>query len=133
MEMAIRVGIDLVAVDDVRASLEAHGERYLQRIYTEREAADCGPAGDPDPERLAARFAAKEAAFKALRVGGRAMSWREAELIRGADGEIELELGPEAAALAREAGITELSVSISHDNGRAVAVVIGEILRSADT
>lgn len=130
--MAIRVGIDLVAVADVQASLEAHGDRYLQRIYTEREVADCGPVGDPDPERLAARFAAKEAAFKALRVGSQAMSWREAELVRGPDGEIELALGPEAAALAREQGIAELAVSITHDGGHAVAIVIGEIRRPAD-
>jgi holo-[acyl-carrier protein] synthase len=125
--MALRVGIDLVAVEDVRASLDAHGERYLERIYTEREVADCGPPGSPDPERLAARLAAKEATFKVLRVGSRAMSWREAELIRGVDGEIELALGPDATALAREAGIADLAVSITHDNGRAVAVVVGEI------
>lgn len=125
--MAIRVGIDLVSVDDVRASLETHGERYLSRVYSPQEIADCGEAGNPDPQRLAARFAAKEAAFKALRVGNDAISWLDVEVRRGAEGEVDLELTGQAAALAQEAGITQLALSFTHEHESAAAVVIAEI------
>ncbi len=63
--MPLRVGIDTVEVAAVEAAIAAHGDRYLERVYTPREVADC----NGDAERLAARFAAKEATFKALRAG----------------------------------------------------------------
>ncbi|GGL12561.1 phosphopantetheinyl transferase (holo-ACP synthase) [Curtobacterium luteum] len=59
----IRTGTDLTAVDDVVRGIATHGERYLARIFTDRERADSGD----DPERLAARFAGKEAVVKLLR------------------------------------------------------------------
>jgi len=125
--VAIRVGIDLVSVEDVRASLQAHGPRYLERVYTGREISDCGPAGNPDAQRLAARFAAKEATFKALRVGDSAIPWLDVEVRRGPEGEVELALTGRAAALAERQGISELALSFTHEHGCAVAVVIGEI------
>lgn len=125
--MAIRVGIDLVSVNDVRASLQAHGERYLERVYTPGEVSDCGETGNPDPQRLAARFAAKEAAFKALRVGNAPISWLDVEVVRGSEGEVELALTGQAAALAESAGIAELALSLTHEHGCAAAVVIAEI------
>jgi holo-[acyl-carrier protein] synthase len=60
--MPLRVGIDLVQIEDIRESIAAYGERYLERTYTDEERRDCGG----DPSHLAARFAAKEAALKAL-------------------------------------------------------------------
>ena len=75
--MPLRVGIDTVEVAAIEAALAAHGERYLRRVYTSREVADC----NGDPERLAARFAAKEATFKALRAAKGASPgppWRSA-------------------------------------------------------
>ncbi len=125
--MAIRVGIDLVSVGDVRASLQTHGERYLNRVYSAQEVADCGDAGAPDPQRLAARFAAKEATFKVLRVGNDAISWLDVEVCRGPEGEVELALQGHAAALAQRAGISELALSFTHEAGCAAAVVIAEI------
>ena len=66
----IRVGIDLVAVSGVQAALEAaHGEHYLERVYTVGELEDCRTPAGVDPERLAARFAAKEATLKVLPIG----------------------------------------------------------------
>ena len=65
--MAVRVGIDLVAVEAVRDAVSEHGEHYLNRIYTEAEIRECRTSQSMIPERLAARFAAKEATIKVLR------------------------------------------------------------------
>ena len=73
--MTISIGIDLTSSDAVAESLHAHGTRYLERVYTDRERRDCvRQAGHPDADRLAARFAAKEATLKALRRGGTAIA-----------------------------------------------------------
>jgi holo-[acyl-carrier protein] synthase len=118
--MDLRVGIDTVAVQSVREAIAAHGERYLKRVYTEREQADC----DGDPERLAARFAAKEAAVKALRAGEGGVPWSAIEVRRHPSGHPEMALTGIAAELADEAGIGELAVSLTHEAGLASAVVV---------
>jgi holo-[acyl-carrier protein] synthase len=122
--MALRIGIDLVSVDAVRESVAVHGEHYLARIYTEREVRDCTTPAGPDPERLAARFAAKEAALKVLRPGEVGVPWPEIEVLRRPGGWVELELSGTAARLAADAGISELSLSLTHEAGFASAVVI---------
>ncbi len=126
--MPVRVGIDLVAVVSVRESLSLHAERYLERIFTPQEVADSSPGGDPDPERLAGRFAAKEATLKVLRPGrddGVLLS--DIEVRRTTDGWVELALTGTAAALAARAGVTDLALSLTHEAGMASAVVIAEI------
>jgi len=120
----VRVGIDLVSVESVRDSISAHGERYLKRVYTERELRDCGTADGVDPERLAARFAAKEAALKVLRPDDEGIPWHTIEVRRHPTGWVDLELSGPAAALATQAGVTELALSIAHEGGFATAVVI---------
>ena len=120
----MRVGVDLVSVQSVREAISAHGERYLERVYSEREVRDCTTAQGLDPERLAARFAAKEAALKALRPGADGVSLSSIEVRKEGAGWVELELSGAAARLARDAGMTELAVSIAHENGFACAVVI---------
>jgi holo-[acyl-carrier protein] synthase len=102
--------------------LQAHGDAYLRRVYTEAEAADC--AGDP--LRLAARFAAKEAALKALRAGEAAVPLTAIEIVRHADGSPELRLHGAAAELAAASGISSLSVSLTHEGEYASAVVLAE-------
>jgi holo-[acyl-carrier protein] synthase len=100
-----------------------HGEHYLRRIYTEAERHDClGPDG-PVPERLAARFAAKEAALKVLRPAQEAIPWRDIEVVRHPTGWVELKLGGRAAASAAGQGLDEFTLSISHEAGFATAVV----------
>ena len=121
--MPFRVGIDLVAVSSVTESVREHGDRYLGRVYTEQELRDA--AGDH--ERLAARFAAKEAAIKTLRPGDEGVPWREIEVVRDSTGWVELRLTGRAAALAAEAGVTGFAVSFTHESGFASAVVIAEI------
>jgi holo-[acyl-carrier protein] synthase len=120
----VRVGVDLVSVQSVREAIAAHGERYLERVYSEREIRDCTTTKGLDPERLAARFAAKEAALKALRPGPDGVMFSSIEVRRDDAGWVELELSGGAAELARAAGMTELTVSIAHENGFACAVVI---------
>lgn len=120
-----RVGVDLTAVGEVADALAAQGERYLRRLFTEHEVASCtGPAG-PVAERLAARFAAKEAALKALRPTGSRPEWRDIEVRQEASGACDLVLHGSAAALAAARGIDGLSLSLSHEAGMAVAVVVG--------
>lgn len=118
--MSLRVGIDTVEVAAVQAALAAHGERYLRRVYTAGEIADC----DGDAERLAARFAAKEAALKALRAGAGGIPWSAVEVLRAPGGHPDLALHGAAAQLAEAAGLDELAVSLTHEGGLASAVVV---------
>jgi holo-[acyl-carrier protein] synthase len=131
--MPFRVGIDLVSVDSIGDSIGAHGDRYLLRVYTRRELDECRAADGIDPERLATRFAAKEAAFKALHVGDQAVAWLDVETIRDPTGLVQLSLRGGAADIAARDGISTLSVSVSVARGHAMAIVIAEISKTADS
>ena len=131
----MRVGIDLASVEAVRESIRDHGDRYLRRIYTEAELGDCRrPAGaggaeleHVDPERLAARFAAKEATIKVLRpTEQEPVPWRDIEVVRHASGWVELRLRGAAARLATDQGLGDFQLSLSHERGLAAAVVIAD-------
>jgi holo-[acyl-carrier protein] synthase len=131
--VSIRVGLDLVSVQTVADSLTAHGDRYLDRVYSAGEVADCRTGDTLDPRRLAARFAAKEAAFKVLRVGDEAVAWTDVEVVRDRTGWVGLSLSGRAATLAEAAGISELALSLSHEQGCAAAVVVAEMTKPADS
>lgn len=124
--MALRVGIDLVSVAEVAETLRGeHREHYLERIYTEREVDDCrGPSGRIEAERLAARFAAKEAAIKALPGAGEEVRLTQIEVVAEESGQVELELSGHAAELLAEAGAAEVAVSLTHEGGFAAATVV---------
>ena len=124
--MALRIGIDLVDVADVAASLRgAHREHYLERIYAAAEVDDCrGPSGRIEPERLAARFAAKEATIKALPGAGEEVSLTQIKVLRAADGNVAVELSGRAAALMENSGGKQIAVSLTHEGGFAAAAVI---------
>lgn len=123
--MTIAVGLDLASVDQVAASLRGpHRQRYLARIYTEGELADCLTANGLDPERLAARFAAKEATLKALSIGDAAIPLRAIEVVCDSSGTMRLRLHGRAAATAAAAGLVDLAVSLTHDSRLAAAVVV---------
>src|SRR5438445_3606028 len=113
--MALRVGTDLVLIDTVRGSIATHAEHYLERVYTEREVDDCRGARGLDAQRLAARFAAKEATLKVLRPREQGIPWNTIEVRRDPSGWVELELSGPAAALATKEGVTGLSLSIAHE------------------
>ena len=126
--MGVRLGIDVIEVAQVAAAIDTHRDRYLTRVYTQAEVADCRRAdGVVDPERLAARFAAKEAVRKALRCPG-GVAWTEVETVRRADGAPQVALHGATARRAREQGVGVLSVSLTHDAGIAAAVVAGEVV-----
>ncbi len=125
---SVRVGVDVVSVPEVAASVDRFGDRYLRRIYTAHELACCVAASRPRGyacDSLAARFAAKEAVVKVLRPRGARPAWRSIEVRRDPAGWCEIRLTGRAAALAREAGIDEIAVSLTHENALAAAVVVG--------
>ena len=121
------MGLDLVSVTDVGQTLRSElGDRYLARIYTDAEVADCRTDNGVDAERLAARFAAKEATVKVIsRSADDSISLREIEVRREPSGHVRLALHGGAAQLAADAGLTEFELSLTHEAGFAAAVVVG--------
>lgn len=123
--MSSRVGIDLVSTSSVTAALSAHGQRYLDRAYTDGEVADCSAGGTVDVQRLAARFAAKEAVKKVLRSDG--IPWRSIEVVRHVDGWTGVALAGAAAEHADAQRIGEIALSLTHEGDVAVAVAVAEV------
>ena len=122
--MVVGLGIDVASVARIRATLERHGDRFWQRILTENERADL--AKRPDRAlALAGRFAAKEAAAKAL--GGQPdVWWHDIEVRSNARGGPQMALIGSATAHAQRLGVSRILVSITHDAGVAAAVVVLE-------
>jgi holo-[acyl-carrier protein] synthase len=125
--VGVRVGVDLVAVASVREAVDRHADRYLERIFTPQEIADSRSSNGLDVERLAARFAAKEAMLKVLRPHETPVPWQTIRVRRCPGGWVELELDGAAARLATEAGIVELALSLTHEGPLACAVVVAEL------
>lgn len=125
--MKLAVGIDLVQVSRIAESLEQFGERFLRRVFTEGEIAYATSAPALTHQRLAARFAAKEAAIKALGLGGHDVGWRQIEVASLPSGACELRLHGEARALADAAGAADLALSLSHEGDFATAVVVTHV------
>jgi holo-[acyl-carrier protein] synthase len=119
--MKIVTGIDLVEIGRIQESLERHGERFLNRVFTPAEQAAC--AGRT--ESLAARFAAKEAAAKALGSGLDGFGFCDIEVTRADNGAPGLLLHSGAAEKARQQGLNRWSISLSHSQTHATAIVIG--------
>ncbi|MDQ1696779.1 MAG: holo-[acyl-carrier protein] synthase [Frankiaceae bacterium] len=113
--------MDLVTVADVAESVAEHGDRYLSRVYTEAELADCRTGDRVDATRLAARFAAKEATIKVLR---EFVPWSSIEVRRSPAGWVEIGLHGRAADSARAGGLSEFALSLTHEGGLASAVVV---------
>jgi holo-[acyl-carrier protein] synthase len=124
--MILGVGIDLVSIARVTAVLERHGDRALRRLFAPGEVGYCRSRGRPDAS-FAARFAAKEAFFKALGTGvSRGMAWAEVEVVSGADGAPSLRLTGVTAAEARTRGVRHMHLSLTHTDEMAGAYVILE-------
>ena len=125
----LRAGVDLVAVDDVRRAVDRFGERYLARVFTPAERACATGERDVAAASLAGRFAAKEAALKALEPGpeGASPDWRDIEIVRLLSGACRLRLHGRAAWLATREGIADLAVSLSHEGPLACAVVVARL------
>ena len=124
--MIIGVGIDVIQNDRIHESLKKFGPRFTNRIYTEIETGYCNNCADP-AIHFAARFAAKEAAFKALGTGWAAgVKWKDIEVQRLPSGQPTLRLFGEALARATSMGATRFHVSLTHDQLVSSAVVILE-------
>lgn len=119
--MRCEIGVDLVAMARIEQAVERFGERFLKRIYTPSEL-EYALADVHKWEHLAARFAAKEAASKALGTGLVGVGWKDFEVERLRSGKPMLRLSGRAAQLAQDAGLTQWSVSLAHDADAKVAV-----------
>lgn len=126
MSRVIAHGVDLVDVSRIRRSLEEHGERFIERCFTQAEGDYCRSARPPrDAERFAARFAAKEAALKALGTGwADGIAWTDVEVVLAPRGAPSIRLRGKALEIAGNHGIAELLVSLSHTPTQAMASVI---------
>ena len=116
----VDVGVDVVDVARLARVLALRGTALCQRVFTPNELADCRGS----VRRMAARFAAKEAAAKALGTGIGPIGWRDVEIRSGAHGEPELTLAGAALRAASERGLDRWAVSLTHDSTHAVAVVV---------
>ena len=124
--MIVGTGIDIVETQRIEQALARYGERFAQRVFTAAEIAYCERFKNK-AERYAARFAAKEAAFKALGTGwAKGIHWLEVEIVHQPTGKPELALTGRAQELAHQLGVTHAFVSISHANRYVIAQVIFE-------
>jgi len=117
------IGTDVVDLDRFRLALR-RTPGMVTRVFTEGERAYALRKNDPT-ERLAARFAVKEATMKALGVGLGAFKFYDVEVVKARSGEPSLRLSGRAVELAEKRGIVEWKVSITHSDLVAFAVVVG--------
>jgi holo-[acyl-carrier protein] synthase len=122
----IGIGTDIVSVQRIAALLAQRGDRFLERWFTRDELAYCLSQGHPS-QHLAARLAAKEAVFKALRLSGdRYVPWREIEVSHDDVGAPVVALCGELARTAKHGGVAEVLITMAHtdDNATATALVL---------
>ncbi len=117
-------GIDLVDCPRIEAMIERHGERFIQRVFTAAEQA-YAEANKNEIEKLAGRFAAKEAVLKLMGTGWRGkIAWTDVEIINNSSGQPEVTLGGEVEKIAGKLGIKHISVSITHTANFAIASAV---------
>ena len=124
--MILGSGIDIVEVPRIADAIARHRERFLRRIYTDSEIRYCQSKANVT-ERFAARFAAKEAAMKALGTGWRGgIAWRDFEVRREPGGRPTLAFTGTAAKIAERLGVQRVALSLSHTEQHAIASVLLE-------
>lgn len=124
--MIVGIGIDVIQNERIAASLERFPDRFVSRIYTAGESEYCRQCAHP-AIHFAARFAAKEAAFKALGTGwAKGVRWKDVEVERLESGQPRLSLHGVARELATALGATGYHVSLTHDQLVSAAVVVLE-------
>ncbi len=125
--MVLGLGSDLIEISRIEESLERYGERFMQRVYTAGEISFCQRKMKHAGESFAARFAAKEAAAKALGTGiSKGVSWREIEVRREPGEPPSIVLSGRAAERAASMGVRRIQVTLSHSRDIAMAVVLVE-------
>ena len=124
--MIVGLGLDIAEIDRIEAALTRRGTAILQRLYTPAEISYCESHKNKF-ERYAGRFAAKEAAMKALGTGWRrGVRWRDIEVVREPSGKPTLHLVGAALAIADGLGVKNISLTITHSGNLALAEVIFE-------
>jgi holo-[acyl-carrier protein] synthase len=124
--MIVGTGIDIAEVSRIRRSIERFGQRFLQRIFTPGEILYCDSKANR-VERYAARFAAKEAAMKALGTGwNHGVRWRDCEVMRQPGGRPTMAFHGKAGEFAAKLRTRNISLSLSHTAEQAIAQVILE-------
>jgi holo-[acyl-carrier protein] synthase len=125
----LRVGTDMVAVAEVAASIDRFGDRYLDRVLSWRERAQCGDA----PHRVAARFAGKEAVVKLLRPGSdESVLPHDVEVLALPSGAPVVRLHGAARDRSTREGLGPVSLSLTHDGGFAAATAITTVTRGKE-
>ncbi len=120
----IGVGIDQIEVARIRESMDRHGEAFLSKVFTPKEKSFCLDRKDPAP-CLAARFAAKEAASKALGTGiGKEFGWLDLEVEKGENGQPFAVFSDQVQPLLEEKNAGSALLSLSHLDGIASAIVV---------
>lgn len=124
--MIVGLGLDIAEIDRIEAAVVRHGAPFIERLFTPAEAAYCQRYKSPY-ERYAGRFAAKEAAMKALGTGwARGVRWRDIEVVREPSGKPTLQLHGVAGQIAESLGVKHIALTITHSGNLAVAQVIFE-------
>ena len=124
--MIVGLGVDIAEVDRIEAAIRRHGDAFLRRVFTAEEIAYCERHRDK-AERYAGRFAAKEAAMKALGTGWRkGVRWLDIEIARNSSGKPSIVLSGRAKEIAGQLGVKHISLSITHSGNTALAEVIFE-------
>jgi holo-[acyl-carrier protein] synthase len=124
--MIVGTGIDIAEVPRIQQSIERFGQRFLERVYTTGEMRYCDSKANR-AERYAARFAAKEAAMKALGTGwNHGVRWRDCEVVRLPGGRPTIQFHGKAEEFAAKLGVKNATLSITHTKEQAFAQVILE-------
>jgi holo-[acyl-carrier protein] synthase len=127
-----RIGCDLAAVEAITESINVFGDRYLRRVYSATELTQSGRS----PERLAARFAGKEAVYKVLRTAS-GIGYTEIEIVNDAAGAPHVQLSAKAQRVADQQRLGPIEISLSHERGFALATAIalsdGSMVGTKDT
>ncbi|MDE0020248.1 MAG: holo-ACP synthase [Candidatus Poribacteria bacterium] len=118
----IETGVDLIEIEQVERALERWGERFKKRVYTDSEQAYCDSRVKPS-QSYAARFAAKEAAMKALGTGWNGVDWKEIEVTRNRRGKPSIQFHRRAQAVFERMNGQAARLSLSHTEGMAIAHV----------
>jgi holo-[acyl-carrier protein] synthase len=124
--MILGIGTDLAEVGRIRRSIAQFGDRFVHRIYTDQERAYASSKANA-AERFAARFAAKEAGMKAIGTGWRrGVTWKDFEVVNERSGRPTLTLSGVAREVADQLGVSRISISLTHTQEMAFAIVILE-------
>ena len=116
------IGVDIIEIARIREAISRWKERFLHRVFTD---AELGLYRE-EPSSLAARFAAKEAVWKAIGNSNRGIGWKDIEILSEPDGKPSVRLYGKARNQADSLSLNNLAISLSHSREYAIAFIIGE-------